>query len=264
MNNMAGISLRRNIGNGFLRKVPEITVYFWVIKLLTTALGESTSDYLVNQFNPYAVVMLGFTVFIIAMVIQLRTRRYVAWIYWLAVTMVAIFGTMAADVAHIALGIPYIISAIGFALALAIIFVLWQKTEGTLSIHSINTPRRELFYWATVLATFALGTAVGDLSAYTFKLGFLSSGIIFAVVFLAPAIGFKVFRWNAIFAFWFAYIMTRPLGASFADWTGKAHSFGGLGIGDGPMMILLSFLIICFVTYDTIARKDEPIDKDFA
>lgn len=239
-----------------MRKVPEITIYFWIIKLLSTAFGESTSDYLVYHFNPYVVVILGFVGFILVMALQFKARRYIACIYWLAVVAVAIFGTMAADVTHVALGVPYIVSTIVFAIVLAIIFVAWQKCEKTLSIHSINTTRREVFYWLTVLATFALGTALGDLSAYTAGLGYLTSGILFAVVFIIPAIGYYSFKWNAVFAFWLAYIMTRPLGASFADWTGKAHSFGGLAWGDGPVGGTLAILIIIFVAYLSFTGKD--------
>jgi uncharacterized membrane-anchored protein len=238
------------------RKVPEVTIFFWVIKLLTTALGESTSDYLVNTYNPYFVVVAGFIGFVTILMLQFRTKHYEPWTYWLTVTMVAIFGTMAADVTHVALGVPYIVSTVVFAIALAIIFVLWQKTEGTLSIHSINTSRRELFYWATVSATFALGTAAGDLTAYTANLGFFSAGILFAIIFALPALGYWLFRINAIFAFWFAYIFTRPLGASFADWTGKSASAGGLGWGDGPVAAVLAICIIALVAYLHATRAD--------
>lgn len=245
--------------NRLLRKVPQVTLLFWVIKLLTTAMGESTSDFLVFHFNPYAAVILGFIVFVVVMWLQFRTRTYVPWLYWLNVLMVAIFGTMAADVTHVVLGVPYIISTIAFAIALTIIFYLWQQTEGTLSIHSITTTRREMFYWATVLATFALGTAAGDLAAFTFHLGFLAAGVLFAVVFAIPAIGFRLFSWNPIFSFWFAYILTRPLGASFADWTGKESSVGGLGWGDGPVAAVLFLLIVILVGYLQITHED--VDK---
>src|SRR5579875_3071351 len=150
-----------------MKKVPEITAIFWIIKLLSTAMGESTSDFLVYQIDPHVAVVLGFLGLIVALILQFWVRRYVPWIYWLAVVMVAVFGTMAADVIHVALGVPYAASTATFALALAIIFYIWQRTEGTLSIHSINTTRRELFYWLSVSATFALGTAAGDLLAYT-------------------------------------------------------------------------------------------------
>jgi uncharacterized membrane-anchored protein len=218
-------------------------------------MGESTSDYLVNHFNPYLVVLLGFVLFALALTLQFVVRRYIAWIYWMAVLMVAIFGTMAADVTHIALGVPYAVSTILFALALALIFVLWNKSEHTLSIHSITTRRRETFYWAAILATFALGTAAGDLAAYTFGLGFFSAGVMFALLFAIPALGHRFFRWNAVFAFWFAYVLTRPLGASFADWTGRAHSVGALGWGDGPVSGVLLLLIFCFVGYLSITRE---------
>jgi|SRR5579862_557857 len=242
--------------NQLIRKVPQVALLFWIIKLLTTAMGESTSDFLVFHFNPYAAVILGFIVFVAVMCLQLKTSRYIPWVYWLAVLMVAIFGTMAADVTHVALGVPYIVSTIVFAIALAMVFYLWQKSEGTLSIHSITTPRRELFYWATVLATFALGTAAGDLFAFTLKLGFLSAGIVFAVIFAVPAIGRWLFRWNSIFSFWFAYILTRPLGASFADWTGKEHGVGGLGWGDGPVAAVLFIMIVILVGYLQMTHED--------
>jgi uncharacterized membrane-anchored protein len=142
-----------------LRKVPEVTAYFWIIKLLTTGMGETTSDYLVRQLNPILAVAIGGIGLAVALVLQFLVRRYIAGVYWLAVVMVAIFGTMAADVLHVGLGIPYLISTAGFTVALAVIFVAWYLSEKTLSIHSIYTRRRELFYWATVMATFALGTA---------------------------------------------------------------------------------------------------------
>lgn len=241
------------------RKVPEVTLFFWVIKLLTTALGESTSDYAVNAFNPYGVVSVAFIGLVATLFLQFRTRKYVPWIYWLTIVMVAIFGTMAADVIHVALGISYIVSTVVFAIALVFIFKVWHKTEGTLSIHSITSTRRELFYWATVMMTFALGTAAGDLLAYTAHLGFFSAGVVFVAIFAVPAIGHWLFRLNSILTFWLAYIMTRPIGASFADWTGKAHDVGGLGLGDGPVSFALAVLIVVLVSYLQITHDD--VDK---
>src|SRR5260221_2676549 len=199
-------TLNELLSKKIMRKVPEVFLIFWIIKLLTTALGESTSDYLVHTVDPVIAVVLGFVAFVISMILQFRTKRYIAWIYWLAVTMVAIFGTMAADVIHIGLGVPYLVSTIFFSVALIIVFILWYKTEKTLSIHSISTYRRELFYWATVLATFALGTAAGDMTAITLKLGYLDSGILFAILMASAAIMDKVFKFNAIGAFCFASI----------------------------------------------------------
>lgn len=239
-----------------LTKVPKITVYFWIIKLLTTAVGESTSDYLVHQINPYFAVALGFVGFALAMILQFSVRKYIPGVYWLAAAMVAVFGTMVADVMHVGLGIPYAVSAVVFAITLAVVFVWWYKAEGTLSIHSVYTRRRELFYWATVVTTFALGTATGDLAAYTMHLGYLTSGILFAGVFVVPALAYWLFGLNAIFAFWFAYILTRPLGASFADWSAKPHSFGGLGYGDGAVSTGLTILIVVLVGYVTVTHSD--------
>jgi len=245
-----------------LRKVPEVTVYFWIIKLLTTGMGETTSDYLVHRINPLIAVALGGIGLAAALALQLRVRRYVAWIYWLAVVMVAIFGTMAADALHVGFGVPYLVSSAFFAGALAVIFVAWYAREKTLSIHSIDTRPRELFYWATVMATFALGTAAGDMTAFTLGLGFFSSGVLFAVVIAIPALAYRLVGLNAILAFWFAYIVTRPLGASFADWLGRPHSLGGLGLGTGLVSLGLAIVIIGFVGYLTVIRTDEAASPE--
>ena len=239
-----------------LRKVPEVTIFFWIIKLLTTAMGETTSDYLVRQFGPFIAVAMGGVGLVVALILQFLVRRYVPAIYWLAVVMVAIFGTMAADVLHIGLGIPYLASATLFTVALAVIFVVWYLSEKTLSIHSIYTRRRELFYWATVMATFALGTAVGDMTASTLGLGYLSSGVLFAVLFALPALAYWLFGLNEILAFWLAYIVTRPLGASFADWMGRPTGSGGIGWGTGQVSLGLAVLIICLVGYLTVTNKN--------
>lgn len=244
------------------RKVPEVTILFWIIKILTTAVGESTSDFLVRVMDPAYAVLIGAVAFALAIALQLWVRKYIAWVYWLAVAMVAVFGTMAADVLHIGLGIPYVYSTAFFLVALGIIFALWYAIERTLSIHSIYTLRREFFYWATVCATFALGTAAGDMTAVTFNLGYLTSGILFGVVILVVALAHVIAKSqshqsrNAVLAFWLAYIFTRPLGASFADWTGKAPSVGGLGWGDGTVSIGLAVSIILFVAYLAATRVD--------
>ena len=240
-------------------RVPEIALAFWVLKLLTTAMGEATSDYLVHTVSPYLAVVGGFVVFVVAMVLQLRRGRYVPWAYWFAVTMVAVFGTMCADVLHVEFGVPYVASTVAFAIGLVVVFTAWYRTEGTLSIHSIDTRRRECFYWAAVLATFAMGTAAGDLAAYTANLGFLSAGALFAALFVLPGLAYRFAGLNSIVAFWFAYVMTRPLGASFADWAGKARDAGGLGIGDGPVAAVLTLAIVVIVWQQTVAgREGQP------
>ena len=244
-----------------LLKVPEILAIFWVVKILTTGMGEATSDYLVHTLARPVAVAIGFTAFVAALALQFSVRRYVAWIYWLAASMVAVFGTMCADALHVGLGIPYAISTPFFAVALAVIFAVWYATEGTLSIHSIYTPRRELFYWATVCATFALGTALGDLTAFTFHLGFFESGVLFTALIAIPAVGYLRFDWNPIFAFWFAYVLTRPLGASFADWMDFEKSSGGLGLGRGPVALGLAIVIAGLVVYLTVTRCDVPADQ---
>ena len=234
------------------RKVPEIDLLFWLIKILTTAMGEVTSDYLVHQFDPEIVVPIAGLGLLGALALQFRARRYAAGTYWLAVVMVAIFGTMAADVLHIGLGIPYLISTTVFGLALAAVFATWYRTEQTLSIHRIDTHRRELFYWATVLVTFALGTATGDMTASTLGLGYLASGFLFAGLILLPALADRFAGLNPIAAFWIAYILTRPLGASFADWVGRPHTLSGLGVGTGLVSLGLTIVIIGLVAYVTV------------
>jgi uncharacterized membrane-anchored protein len=237
-----------------LLRVPAITALFWIIKGLSTALGESTSDFLVHTLQPVPAVLLGLIGFVGALALQLSMRPYAAVTYWLAVVMVGIFGTMGADVMHVGFGVPYAVSAVLCALGLAVIFVSWYVCEGTLSVHSIDTARRELFYWAAVVATFAMGTALGDLTAVTLKLGYVASIALFGVLILVPALGYRFFRWNAVFAFWFAYVMTRPLGASFADWFGKPVSAGGLGVGSGPVTVVLALVITAFVAYSAVTR----------
>jgi uncharacterized membrane-anchored protein len=218
-------------------------------------MGEVTSDFLVYQINPVIAVVLGGIGLAGAMALQLLVRRYVVWIYWLAVVMVAIFGTMAADVLHIGLGIPYLASTAFFALSLAVVLVAWYAAEKTLSIHSINTPRRELFYWATVMATFALGTAAGDMTASTMGLGYFTSGVMFGVLFTLPALAYRLFNLNPIVAFWTAYVLTRPFGASFADWAGKSKSLSGLGLGTAQVSVVLSVLIVIMVGYLTVRQR---------
>ncbi len=230
-----------------LSKVPEVAALFWIIKVLTTGMGETTSDYLAHTLDPVVAVGLGGVFFAAALVLQFSVRRYIPWVYWLAVAMVSVFGTMAADVLHVGLGVPYLASTIFYAAVLTAIFLLWHRTETTLSIHSVTTPRRELFYWAAVLATFALGTAAGDLTAVTLHLGYLGSGLLFAAAIAVPALLYRKSRLAAIPAFWAAYILTRPLGASFADWMGVSHARGGLGWGTAQVSIGWALAIIVLV-----------------
>ncbi len=243
-----------------LSKVPEVTAYFWITKVLTTGMGEAASDFLTRVFGNVPAVGLGALGLAAALVLQFRAPRYTAWIYWTAVVMVSVFGTMAADVMHVALHVPYVASTAFYLVALVAIFMVWQSTEKTLSIHSIHTPRRELFYWLTVMATFALGTAAGDMTAVTLHLGYFSSGVMFAVLIAVPAVAHRSFRLGAIPAFWLAYIVTRPLGASFADWMAVSKARGGLNMGLGPVTLAWSLAILGFVAYLAVSHRDTPAD----
>jgi uncharacterized membrane-anchored protein len=241
-----------------LSKVPQVTAWFWLVKALTTGMGESTSDFLVHKLVPEIAVVIGGIGLLVALVLQFRAREYVAWRYWLAVAMVGVFGTMAADAVHVALGVPYIASTLFYGAMLAAVFGTWQASERTLSIHSIYTPRRELFYWAAVLATFALGTAAGDLTAVTFGVGYFASGLLFAAAIAVPALGWWRFGLNPILAFWSAYVLTRPLGASFADWLAVSPERGGLDLGTGQVSLALAGLIALFVACLSVTHADAP------
>jgi uncharacterized membrane-anchored protein len=248
-------SARRDRAQSLIVKVPEITLIFWVLKLLTTGMGEAMSDFLGQQSVPLAAVV-GLFGLIIALRLQLRQPGYKAPYYWFAVMMVAVFGTMAADAIRDGAGIGYSVTTPVFAVIVAAIFGLWYRSEGTLSIHSIDSRRRECFYWAAVLGTFALGTAAGDLTAYQLNLGFWTSALLFAAIIAIPALSWARGVMNPIAAFWFAYIVTRPLGASFADGLSKPRA-GGLNVGDGVVSAIALLVFVALVTF--VARRDRAV-----
>jgi uncharacterized membrane-anchored protein len=235
-------------------KVPEITLMFWVLKLLTTGMGEAMSDFMGQNNVPIAAAVGIFGLWF-ALWLQLRTREYRARVYWFAVMMVAIFGTMAADGVHDGASLPYAVTTPLYAALVGAVFFFWYRSEGTLSIHSITTRRRESYYWAAVLATFALGTAAGDLTAFSLNIGFFGSVVLFAVIIAIPAVGWSRFKLNPILAFWFAYIVTRPLGASFADGFSK-HTNGGLGLGDGTISAIALIVFVALVAYVAATKRD--------
>jgi uncharacterized membrane-anchored protein len=236
-------------------KVPEITFMFWVIKLLTTAGGEATSDYLaLGSHVVGGAVETGLLV--IGLIWQFRTRRYTTAAYWFLAYAIAIFGTGVSDTLHLVVGIPYAGTTLLWAIVLAAVFITWYRSERTLSIHSIVTRRREMFYWATVFATFALGTALGDFTASTLGLGYFSSVVLFFVVIMIPAIAWRGFGRSAIASFWAAYVVTRPLGASIADYVSKPPSISGAGFGDGPTALVATAAVAIGVAYLAISRTD--------
>jgi uncharacterized membrane-anchored protein len=235
-------------------KVPEIAAIFWVVKLLTTAGGEAASDFLGNQ-NVVVGGSVEILFFVFALWWQFRTRRYFAPAYWALALAIATFGTGVSDTMHLELGIPYAGTTALWAVVLGTVFWLWYRNEGTLSIHSITTRRRETYYWATVFATFALGTALGDFTATALNMGYLASGIAFGVMILVPLAAWRSGA-SSVVMFWFAYVLTRPLGASFADYFSKPHAISGLGVGDGLTAGVAIAGIVMGVAYLTIVRPD--------
>jgi uncharacterized membrane-anchored protein len=236
-------------------KVPEVIFVFWVVKILTTAGGEATSDYL-KTFGNFEGGGIEVLVIVVGLALQFETRRYRAFAYWSLAYAIAITGTGVSDFLHLDVHIPYAGTTLLWAAVLGAIFWLWQRSEGTLSIHSITTQRREAYYWATVFATFALGTALGDFTATSLNLGYLDSGILFGVVILIPALA----RWrlglNGVAAFWASYVITRPLGASFADYISKPRSTSGIDFGDGQTAIVFAIAVFVLVSYLALARPD--------
>ena len=236
-------------------KVPEIIAIFWVVKILTTAGGEATSDYL-KTFGNIGGGGVEVVLFVAALVLQFATRRYRAFAYWFLAYAIAISGCGFADFLHLDVGIPYAGTTILWAVVLGAVFWIWHRSEGTLSIHSITTQRREAFYWATVFATFALGTALGDLTAISLNLGYLASGILFAVVIGVPALAWRGLGLNSVAAFWMAYVVTRPLGASFADYISKPRNTSGIAFGDGPTALVFTVVVVILILYLAVARPD--------
>ncbi|WJY00864.1 hypothetical protein [Curtobacterium sp. 458] len=229
-------------------RVPEPTASFWVIKVLTTAMGESLSDFLVTRFDPVPTVLMTAVLFAVVLTAQLRADRYRPWLYWGAVSMVGVFGTMVADVTHVALGVPYAVSTPVFLVALVVVFVLWRRVEGTVDVHTITSTRRQLFYWAAVITTFAMGTAAGDLAASTLHFGYLGGGLVFVGLMALIVLGRLGGVLGPVAAFWTAYVLTRPVGASFADWVAVPNGRGGLdvgtGLGSAVLIVAIAFGVV--------------------
>ncbi len=236
-------------------KVPEVIFLFWVVKILTTAGGEVTSDYL-KKYGNFGGGGVEVALLVIALLLQFGTRRYRAFAYWSLAYAIAIAGTGLADFLHLDVHISWAGTTILWAVILGVVFWVWQRSEGTLSIHSITTQRREAFYWAVVFATFALGTALGDFTAASLGMGYLDSGLFFLALILVPALAWWRLGLNSVAAFWMAYVVTRPLGASFSDYVSKPSSITGIGFGNGPTAVVIAVVVFALVTYLAIARPD--------
>lgn len=239
-----------------LNKVPQITLVFWLIKMMSTTVGETAADFMIFNFKlGLPITSLIMTVlFLIVLVIQLKAKEYIPWKYWLTVVFVSILGTLITDNMTDNLGIPLSYSTIGFSIALAVVFAIWYAREKTLSIHHIDTFARELFYWVAILATFALGTAAGDWFAEGLNIGYQNSTVIFATGIALITAGFYVFKLNAVLCFWLAYILTRPLGAALGDWLSQPIKNGGLELGVTSISIVFLLMIVGLVGYETYKK----------
>ena len=241
-----------------LNKVPEVTLFFWIIKILATTVGETFADYL-NSTLGWGLTNTTWAMgaaLVLVLAVQFRLPSYVPGVYWLAVVLISIVGTLITDNLTDNLGVSLVTTTVVFGAALAATFVVWFALERTLSIHTIVTTRRESFYWLAVLFTFALGTAGGDLVAERLGLGFLTSALIFAGAIAAVTIAHFRFRLNAVAAFWIAYILTRPLGASIGDWLSQPTADGGLGLGTTTTSVAFLAAILATVVYLTITKRD--------
>ncbi|SOE97401.1 Uncharacterized membrane-anchored protein [Burkholderia sp. D7] len=239
-----------------LNKVPEVTLAFWIIKIMSTTVGETGADYLAVHVGLGTAVtgaIMG-TLLVIALVLQLRSREYVPWIYWLCVVLVSVVGTQITDALTDGLGISLYVSTTVFAIALAAIFAIWYRCERTLSIHTIVTGRRELFYWAAILSTFALGTAAGDLATEALGLGFRVGVVAFGALIAIATAAFYLGA-DAVLTFWVAYILTRPLGASLGDLLSQARTYGGLGFGNVTTSVVFLVVIVALVSLVSVGRN---------
>jgi uncharacterized membrane-anchored protein len=258
------ISVSNSLGSKLLNKVPEVTIFFWIIKILATTVGETAADFLNDNLN------MGLTnttyimsaLLLVTLIFQFKSSKYVPGIYWFTVVLISVVGTLVTDNLVDNFGVPLETTSIIFAILLAATFVIWYSNEKTLSIHSIFTLKREVFYWLAILFTFALGTAAGDLAAEGLNLGYLNSVFIFAAIIALVTLAHYRFKLNAVLAFWIAYILTRPLGASLGDYLSQARADGGLELGTTGTSVIFLVTILGLVIYLTKTKKDEiPITK---
>ena len=250
---------RPSFGRTILNKVPQVTLFFWVIKIMCTTVGETAADYVNDTLG------LGLTnttyvagaLLVVLLGVQFRLDRYVPAAYWAVVVVISVFGTLITDNMTDQMGISLVTSTIGFSILLAAVFAIWFAVERTLSIHSIVTNRREAFYWLAILTTFALGTAAGDLVAEKASLGYAVSIALFGGAIALVAFGHYALRMNAVLSFWLAYILTRPLGASIGDWLSQSDpDYGGLGLGPTETSYIFLGCILALVAYLSYTKRD--------
>jgi uncharacterized membrane-anchored protein len=257
---MVALTSKSNI---MLNKVPEVTIYFWVIKILSTTVGETAADLLSIRLDlGLSITSVVMSLLLaIALLFQFRARRYIPSVYWLSVVLISVVGTLISDNLVDGMGIPLTVTSIAFALALLVTFVSWYRSERTLSIHTIVTTRRETFYWAAILFTFAMGTSLGDLVAEQLDLGYLQAALLFGSMIAFMALLYYVIRLDAVFCFWVTYILTRPLGASLGDWMAMPNIAGGLGLGTVATSLIFVGIIFFAVIFLTVTRSDEIRDQ---
>lgn len=250
-------SIKKNDMRSMLSKVPEVTIFFWIIKVLCTTVGETASDFLnVNLgFGLTGTSVVMGVLLLVVLVFQFKAKKYIPGVYWLTVVLISIFGTLVTDNMTDGMGIPLEVSTIVFSAALLLTFIIWYASEKTLSIHSIFTKRREVFYWLTILFTFALGTASGDLMAESLGLGYLVTGLIVCAIIVSVSIAWKL-GLDSVLSFWIAYIMTRPLGASMGDYLSQPHKYGGLGLGATVTSIIFVSAILLTVVFLSVTKQD--------
>jgi uncharacterized membrane-anchored protein len=248
-----------------MNKVPEVTLYFWLIKVLCTTVGETFADYL-NETLGFGLtnttIVMGLAFFVL-LGFQFRARRYVPWIYWTTVVLISVFGTLITDNLTDGHGVPTTTTTPIFAVLLAISFLAWYLVERTLSIHTIRTARREAFYWLAILFTFALGTAGGDMLSEQLGLGYLTAVVIFAGAIALVVVAHLGLRMGPILSFWLAYILTRPLGASIGDYMSQPRKDGALGLGTTATSVIFLGAILALVAYLTVTRRDVTDDVEY-
>jgi uncharacterized membrane-anchored protein len=248
------------VGN-VISKVPEVTIFFWIIKILATTIGETAADFLAENvgFGLTGTTVVMTLLLVVVLVFQFRAPRYIPIVYWLVVVVLSVVGTLITDNLTDKYGVALEVSTAIFAIALAATFLAWYRVEHTLSIHSIFTPRREAFYWLAILFTFALGTAAGDLISERFGIGYWKAALLFGGCIAIITIAWRYFGLNPILAFWMAYILTRPLGASIGDYLSQPKADGGLGLGTTTTSLIFLSAIAGVVAYLTKAKKDQVV-----